>query len=246
MSEIFSRNKMFWGEEAQAKLAKTSVCVFGLGGVGGYSCEMLARSGVENLTIIDFDKVSTSNINRQIVALHSTIGKSKAILFKERLLDINPNININVIDEFYIEEFDFSNIDYVIDAIDTIRSKVNLLSICHRNKIPVVTSLGAGNRIDPLQLYSCDISEIKDRKSPFVSNVLHQLEKHGITSGITAVLSKEKATRPKKILETEQITTKNGEQIEFNKIVPSSTPFVASCAGIIMASIIVKKIIEEV
>lgn len=245
MTEIFSRNEMFWGNKVQENLAKTSVAVFGLGGVGGYSAEMLVRSGIGKLTIVDFDTVSKSNINRQLIALHSTIGQSKAELFKTRLLDINPELELTVIDDFYTENFDFSNVDFVIDAIDTMRSKINLLSICVEKQIPVISSLGAGNRVDPLQLYSCDISEIENKKSPFISNILHQLEKRGITSGITAVLSREKPAKPEKILETENINTKSGEHVEFNKIVPSSTPFVASCAGIIMASIVVNKVISE-
>jgi len=236
---------MFWGSDVQQKLGSLCVAVFGLGGVGGFACEMLARAGVGKLIIIDFDTVSESNINRQIVALHSTVGKLKTELFEERLKDINPNLNLKIVSDFYSDKFDFSDVDYVIDAIDTMKSKIQLLEECYFRKIPVVSSFGAGNRIDPTKLYACDISEIKDKKAPFVHNLIYQLEKRGIVKGIDVVLSEEKAFKPEKLVSDEVITTNDGENIEFKKIIPSSTPFVASCAGIIMASIIVKKIMVD-
>lgn len=242
MSEVFSRNELYWGEEVQSKLKDTSVAIFGLGGVGGFACEMLARAGVGAMTIVDFDTVSESNINRQLIALHSTIGMKKTELFEKRLKDINPDIKLNVITDFYLENFDFKNLDYVVDAIDTMKSKVNLLVKCYENNIPVISSMGAGNRVNPLELYTCDISEIKNKKDTFVQNILYQLSKKGITSGIEVVISNEKARKPEKIVNTERITTSTGEEVEFRKITPSSTPFVASCSGIIISSIIVNKI----
>lgn len=244
MNEIFARNVLFWGEKAQDKLLASHIAVFGLGGVGGFCAETLARSGVGELTLIDFDTVSKTNINRQIIALNSTIGQTKTELFQRRLLDINPNIKLNLIDDFYQDDFNFENIDYVADAIDTMRSKINLLIKCKELEIPVISSMGAGNRIDPTKLYISDISEIHDKKAPFVSNVLYQLKKRNITSGITVVTSDEKPTVQEKLAEVENITTKNGENIQFNKIIPSSTPFVASCAGIFMASKIVSDLIK--
>lgn len=245
MLEIFSRNEMFWGDEIQHKLKSACVAIFGLGGVGGFACEMLARAGIGSIVLIDFDTVSESNINRQLVALHSTVGKLKTILFEQRLKDINPNVKLKTLSEFYSDKFDFSNVDYVVDAIDTMKSKIQLLEECYLRKIPVVSSFGAGNRLDPTKLYACDISEIKDKKAPFVHNLLYQLEKRGISQGIDVVLSEEKPIKPVKIIANEVITTNDGENIEFNKIIPSSTPFVASAAGIIMASIIVKKIMVK-
>lgn len=236
---------MFWGNKVQQKLSSTSVAVFGLGGVGGFACEMLARAGVKNLVIVDFDTVSPSNINRQIVALHSTVGKFKTELFEERLKDINPEINLKVVNDFYSNKFDFSKVGYVVDAIDTMKSKIQLLEECFNRKIPVVSSFGAGNRVDPTKLYACDISEIKDKKAPFVHNLLYQLEKRGITKDIDVVVSEEKAFKPNKIICDEVITANDGTKMEFKKIIPSSTPFVASCAGIIMASIVVKKIMVD-
>ena len=233
---------MYWGDEAQEKISSSHVAVFGLGGVGGYCAEALARSGVGELTIVDFDKVSQSNINRQIIALDSTIGMFKTELFEKRLRDINPEIQLNVINDFYTDDFDFTGIDYACDAIDSMRSKVNLLVRCVRNNIPVISSMGAGNRINPAKLYICDISEIKDKKAPFVSNILYQLKKHGIESGIKVVASDEKPFCKTKISEFEKVRTSKGEEIEFNKIIPSSTPFVAPAVGIFMAYEAIQKI----
>ncbi len=250
MNDKFSRNELFWGKESQELLSKSHVAVFGLGGVGGFCAEALARAGVGELTIIDFDEVSASNINRQLVALNSTVGQSKAELFEARLKDINPEIKINVINDFYTENTSLpftphpSHFTYVADAIDTMRSKISLLETCVKNNIPVISSMGAGNRIDPTQLYISDISEIENKNAPFVSNIIYQLKKRGIEKGITVVASREKPFVQEKISSTEKIVTKSGETIEFTKITPASTPFVASCAGIFMASYIVKSLIS--
>ncbi len=248
--EIFKRNSLYWSEDSQKLLARRNVAVFGLGGVGGYCVEALARAGVGNLTIVDFDRVSKSNINRQIIALHSTIGEKKTVLFEKRLKDINPEINLKIIDDFYnseelIIDFAAEKYDFVADAIDTMRSKIHLLETCYENKIPVISSMGAGNRIDPAKLYISDLKDIENKNAPFVSNVIYQLKKLGITEGITFVSSREKPYVQEKISENEKITTNNGLDIEFNKIVPASTPFVASVAGIYMASYIVQKLIKD-
>lgn len=246
-AELFSRNELFWGIDAQNILKNAHVAVFGLGGVGGFCAESLARAGIGRLTIIDFDKVSISNINRQIVALHSTVGQNKAKLFENRLKDINPDIKLNVVDDFYTGADDILNgkIDFAADAIDTLRSKITLLETCVKKGIPVISSMGAGNRIDPAKLYISDISEIENKNAPFVSNCIYQLKKLGIENGITVVASREKPFCREKISSKEQIETKSGEKLEFTKITPASTPFVASCAGIFMASYIVQKIISE-
>ncbi len=241
--EIFSRNCLYWGYSNQEILKQKHVAVFGLGGVGGFCAESLARAGIGELTIIDFDKVSTSNINRQIIALNSTVGMKKTELFNNRLKDINPDIKINIIDDFYTDN-DFWNADYVADAIDTMRSKINLIETCINKNIPIISSMGAGNRIDPTKLYICDISEIENKNAPFVSNIIYQLKKRGIEKGITVVASREKPFVREKVSELEKVTTKNGENIEFTKIIPASTPFVASCAGIFMASYITKQFLE--
>lgn len=247
--DIFSRNEMYWGKDAQLKLSQMHVAVFGLGGVGGFCVESLVRAGVGELTIVDFDKVSPSNINRQIIALHSTVGMKKTVLIEQRLKDINPDLKINVIDDFYREELNeklFSSApDFVADAIDSMRSKIGLLQYCHATKIPIITSMGAGNRINPQDLYVSDISEIENRNAPFISSVLYQLKKLGIEKGITAVSSREKSCCLEKITSVDKIITKSGDELEFTKIIPSSTPFVASCSGILMASFIVQKLLLE-
>ncbi len=247
LTDIFSRNELFWGRENQRLLQQQHVAVFGLGGVGGFCAEALVRAGIGELTIIDFDEVSSSNINRQIVALHSTIGQNKAKLFEKRLTDINPELKLHVIDDFYTENLnELFNLGfgYVADAIDTMRSKITLLETCINKSIPVISSMGAGNRIDPTQLYISDIDEIENKNAPFISNIIYQLKKRGIEKGITVVASREKPYCNEKISSTENITTKDGEKFEFTKITPASTPFVASCAGIFMAYYITNEIIK--
>lgn len=249
-TEIFARNSLYWGEENQKLLSSKKVAIFGLGGVGGYCAEALARAGIENLTIVDFDTVSLSNINRQIIALNSTVNQKKTLLFEQRLKDINPQINLKIIDDFYNSEetiIDFSkeHYDFVADAIDTMRSKIHLLESCYKNNVPVISSMGAGNRIDPTKLYISDLKDIENKNAPFVSNVIYQLKKLGITEGITFVTSREKPFVQDKITENEKIKTNSGLDIEFNKITPSSTPFVASTAGIYMAYYIVQQLIKD-
>lgn len=242
--DIFSRNELYWGKSFQKFLESKHVAVFGLGGVGGYCAEALVRAGVGELTIVDFDCVSTSNINRQLVALNSTISRKKTELFTNRLKDINPNVILNVIDDFYAEGMNFEA-DFVADAIDTMRSKIALLEYCVKNQIPVISSMGAGNRIDPTQLYICDLKDIENKNAPFVSSIIYQLKKRNIETGITVVVSREKPFVLEKISETECVETKTGEKIEYTKITPASTPFVASCAGIFMASFIVQTLKKE-
>lgn len=246
MDEIFSRNELFWGAEAQRILSSKHIAVFGLGGVGGYCAECLARAGAGKLTIVDFDIVSESNINRQLVALTSTIGQKKTELFQKRLKDINPDIKLNIVDDFYTGADDIlaDDIDFTADAIDTLRSKITLLETCVKKEIPVISSMGAGNRIDPSKLYICDISEIENKNAPFISNCIYQLKKLGIENGITVVASREKPYCIEKISCQETVIVKSGGKIEFTKITPASTPFVASCAGIFMASYITQKLIE--
>lgn len=244
----FSRNELIWGKEKQALLKNKVVFIFGLGGVGGFALEALARSGVENFKIIDFDEVSSSNINRQIIALNSTVGLKKTELFKQRLIDINPEIKAECVCDFYSEKLrdKIFNIkpDYVVDAIDTMRSKIDLLVYCKENNIPVITSMGAGNRFDPTQLYITDIKDIENKKCTFTKNVLYQLKKRGVESGITAVCSREKPNVVEKISAVENIRTNDGDNIEFTKITPGSTPFVPAVAGYYMAYFVIKEFLK--
>lgn len=250
MSEMFSRNEMLWGKDIQLLLSKKHVAVIGLGGVGGFAAEALARCGIGELTLVDFDVVSESNINRQIIALHSTIGEKKTELFKTRLKDINPDIKLNIIDDFYTEKINeqiFSKrIDYVADAIDTVKSKIQLLEYCYNKNIPVITSLGAANRVDPTELYITDIKNLKTTRCKFVSNVINILDKKSIKEGITAVVSNEKTYSKNTVKHTENITTKKGEQISLTKISPGSVSFVPAVAGYYLAYYIIDKVITHI
>ena len=198
---------------------------------------------------MDFDRVSKSNINRQIIALQSTIGKSKTELFKERLAEINPKIKITAFENFYDNRLDrdiFSQKpDFVVDAIDTLRSKIELLVYCKKHNIRVVTSMGAGNRKNPTLLYICDIKDIENKKDVFVKNVLYRLKQNGIDTGIKAVVSREKPHSLEKIQNTERIETPDGEVYEFNKISPGSTPFVPAVAGYYIAYTVIEEFLNN-
>ena len=245
MNEIFSRNIMYWGEKTQKEISSKHVVVFGLGGVGGYTADALVRAGVGELTLVDFDEVSQTNINRQLIALNSTIGQKKTDLFKSRLLDINPDLKLNIFDKFYDETINDEifkyKVDYIVDAIDTMRSKVELLVFCRKNNIPVFSSIGAGNRFDPTQLYITDISECDKTNCAFVKNLLHNLKKHNVNEGITCVLSKEK---PKKPLNKEFSVIENGDKM-IKKFSPSSTPIVPPVAGYFLAYAVIDAIVKN-
>ncbi len=242
--EIFSRNIMYWGEKAQEIITQKHVMIFGIGGVGGYSAEALARAGIGKITLVDFDEVSTTNINRQLVALNSTVGRKKTKLFESRLKDINPNVEIQIYDGFYDEsknnELFAQKPDFVIDAIDTQHAKIALLVYCHQNKIPVFSSMGAGNRIDPTKLFIADISESKEIKCSFVKNLIRKLNTYNITSGITCVFSKEPSKKPL----TKELGLINANGKEIKKISPSSTPFVPPVAGLYLAYCVINTIIS--
>lgn len=168
------------------------ILVVGLGGVGGYAVEGLARAGFRKFILIDFDEVSESNINRQIVALHSTIGRKKSELFRERVLDINPKAEVEIITEFFDEELRrevLGRVDFVVDAIDSLGPKVGLLEDCYRQKIKVISSMGAGNRLDPSKIKLADLS--KSKNCTLASRVRKYLRKRGITKGIPVVFSEE-------------------------------------------------------
>lgn len=247
-SKIYERNELIWEKDFQAFLFTRHIVVFGLGGVGSYAAEALARSGVGKITVVDFDEVSQTNINRQLLALNSTIGKEKTFLMQERIRDINPDIDVNAINSFctadLMEKIFSEKVDYVIDAIDTVKSKLALLETCFMHGIPVVSSLGAGNRLDPEQLYTADISEINPKKCVFSKNVISKLKKRGIIRGITFVSSKEPPASKQKKVSRIEVTTQTGENIEFDKLTPGSSPFVPPVAGYIMAGYAVRSFIK--
>ncbi|MCD8024967.1 MAG: tRNA threonylcarbamoyladenosine dehydratase [Candidatus Gastranaerophilales bacterium] len=239
-NEIFSRNTLYWSEEFQNFLKNKYIAVIGLGGVGGYALEALCRLGISNFLIADFDTVSISNINRQIFALNSTLNLKKTEAAKKRLLDINPDINLEIRDDFLDEE-DFPLLfetkpDFIVDAIDVVRSKIALLKYAKSYDIKVISSFGAGNRMDASRLHVTDISEIKSN-DVFVKNVISKLKKYaGINSGIWTVWSSEHARNLKKIRNTEKIKKGNGSEIEITKITPASNAIVPAVSGLLSAN----------
>ncbi len=241
MNEIFSRNILYWGQDFQDFLHARNVFVFGLGGVGGYALEALCRAGIENFTIVDYDTISKSNINRQIIALNSTIGHKKTEIFKKRLLDINPNVNLRIFDDFYTEEKNKKIFnekpDFIIDAIDSLKSKIKLIKYSKENNIKIITSFGAGNRMDCTKLKITDLGEIKSNDQ-FIKNILSKLKKENIFNNLPVVWSEEKAKSLKKIKTIEKIADKNGALIELTKFTPASTPIVPAVAGYMMANYI--------
>jgi len=250
LEEIYSRNELIWGKEAQKHLFGKHVIVFGLGGVGSYAAEALARSGIGKFTLIDFDCVTPSNINRQLLATIPDIGKPKTELMKARLESINPHIQTNIIQDFYTETlntiFEGEKVDFVVDAIDTLKYKIDLICSCKARNIPVITSMGAGNRLDPTKLYLADVSEVRPHGCSFIKNVLSRLKSRGITEGLPVVTSTEKPFNLEKKDFTENITNGHGETIEIRKFIPGSTPFVPPVAGYFMASYIIRTFIKQV
>lgn len=240
---MFSRNELLWGKDFQKSLKGKHVAVFGVGAVGGYVAEMLARSGVGKLTIVDFDTVDTSNLNRQIIALHSNIGKKKVSEFKKRLEDINPELEVRAVDDFFTEnscaEIFSEPVDAVADAIDTVKSKIALLKYCHAHGIFAVSAVGAGNKLDPTKFVVREISQIEKPKNAFTANIIRILKKEGIEKGVVAVYSDEGVKPLEKRHSSETLTTKNGEEITFEKITPGSISYVTAVSGCLCAHAII-------
>lgn len=222
----FSRTEMLIGADALEKLKNSRVAVFGVGGVGSYVVEALARSGVGSLDLIDNDTVNITNINRQLIALHSTVGKFKVDCAKERILDINPCALVNVYKTFYLpdnaDEFDFTQYDYIVDAIDTVTAKIDIICRAKKLGIPVISSMGTGNKLDPTLFEVTDI--YKTEGCPLARVMRRELKARGVNK-LKVVFSKEK---PRKC----------GE--ENGKPIPASIAFVPSVAGLIIAGEVVK------
>ena len=225
MINQFSRTEILLGAAALEKLNKSRVAVFGVGGVGGYVAEALARSGVGEIDIIDKDTVSLTNINRQIIALHSTIGKAKVEVMKERILDINPDCQVKTFQCFYLPEtknlFDFKNYDYVVDAVDTVTAKIQLILQAKEAGVPIISSMGAGNKLDPTRFELADISQTS--VCPLARVMRQECKKRGIER-LKVVYSKEKAVRPLEDLTKKEDTVRRS--------IPGSTAFVPSAAGV--------------
>ena len=234
MENQFSRTELMLGKNAIDKLKASRVAVFGVGGVGGYVVEALARAGVGNFDLIDNDVVSISNINRQIIATLDTIGLPKVEVMKNRILSINKDANINVYQCFYLPSnehlFDFSKFDYVVDAVDTVTAKISIIMKAKENNVKVISSMGTGNKLDPTMFEISDI--YKTSVCPLAKVMRHELKKRGVKS-LKVLYSKE---LPVELSET--LTADNG------KVVPGSVSFVPSVAGLIIAGEVIKDLIK--
>ncbi len=236
MVNEFSRTALLLGDEAIEKLKKARVAVFGVGGVGGYTVEALARSGVGAIDLIDNDRVSLSNINRQIIATHNTIGQLKVEVAKERVLDINPNCEVKAYPVLYMPEttdrFDFSQYDYVVDAIDTVTGKIELVMRAQEKGTPIISSMGAGNKLDPTAFEVADI--YKTSVCPLAKVMRRELKKRGVKK-LKVVYSKEEAITPVGEIE---------EDMPGRRSIPGSIAFVPSVAGLIIGGEVVKDIVS--
>lgn len=236
---MLERTTLLLGKENIQKLQHSSVLIVGLGGVGAFVAESLCRAGVGNLTIVDGDIVSSSNINRQLLALNSTIGQSKAHLMAQRLKDINPNVQLNVIDEYIRDERMLEILrenptDWVVDAIDTLAPKVYLLVHCYNLQRKVVSSMGSGGKLDPSLIRITDIS--KTYNCPLALHIRKQLHKKGIYKGITAVFSPEKVDKSKTI----------EERTENKRTTVGTVSYMPALFGLNIASVVIRDIIETI
>lgn len=243
MIDQFSRTRLLFGEAAMEKLRHSRAAVFGVGGVGGYVAEALARSGIGALDLIDDDKVSLTNLNRQIIALHSTVGKYKVDVAAERIRDICPDIAVTPLRCFYMPEtadsFDFSQYDYVVDAIDTVTGKLEIIERAKAVGTPVISAMGAGNKLDPTMLRVADIFDTK--VCPLARVMRHELKKRGIKR-LKVVYSEEIPIKPDAdIAEAlREQPTSDARTGAANKPIPGSNAFVPSAMGLIIAGEVVK------
>ena len=237
MENQFSRTERLLGKENMEKLAAARVCIFGIGGVGGYVAEALARSGIGHLELVDNDVVCLSNLNRQIIATHETLGQYKVDVMKERILSINPTAEVTVYKCFYLPEtraqFDFTNYDYVVDAIDTVAGKIALVLQAEESGTPVISSMGAGNKLDPAAFQVADIYQTS--VCPLAKVMRRELKKRGVKK-LKVVYSKE-----------QPVAVQNDEESLLSsprRSIPGSIAFVPSVAGLIIAGEVVKDLVN--
>ncbi len=240
MPDQYSRTQLLLGEEGMKKLKNARVILFGLGGVGGYTAEALARSGVGHMTLVDDDAVSLTNINRQLLATHSSIGKPKVEVAAERIHDIDPNIEVVTHKTFYLpetaEQFDFSEFDYVIDAIDTVTGKLNLIAQAKAAGVKVISCMGTGNKLDPTAFQVADIS--KTSGCALARIMRKECAKRGL-KGVKVVYSKELPIEQDTSVEIEP--QREGSS---RRSTPGSVAFVPAVAGLIMAGEVIKDLIK--
>ena len=236
MDEKFSRTEMLIGNEGMEKLNNAKVAIFGLGGVGSYVCEGLARSGVGNFILVDYDKIDESNINRQLIATVNTIGKYKVDLMKERILEINPHANVEVYKEFYMADSEIDiiakDLSYAVDCVDTIMAKIAIICKCDDIDVPVISSIGTGNKLDPTMFEVADIYETS--VCPLARIMKKDLRKRNIE-------------KLKVVYSTEHAINTNDHPINHDRKfkVKGSVSFVPSVAGLIIASEVIKDIINK-
>ena len=251
MSNQFSRTELLLGKEAMEILARSRVAVFGIGGVGGYTVEALARSGVGTIDLIDNDKVCLTNINRQLIATNKTIGQYKVDVMKERILDINPHAVVNVHKCFFLpetkDEFDFSSYSYVVDAVDTVTAKIELVLSSQAAGVPVISSMGAGNKLDSAQFQVADI--YKTTVCPLAKVMRRELKKRGVKK-LKVVYSQEKPLRPLGYRAADCGDDGICSQEEqgrdaARREIPGSIAFVPSVAGLIIAGEVIRDLTKK-
>jgi tRNA A37 threonylcarbamoyladenosine dehydratase len=250
MLNQFSRTELLFGKDAMIKLEEARVAVFGIGGVGGYTVEALARSGVGTIDIIDDDKVCLTNINRQIIATRKTVGKYKVDVMKERILEINPNAVVNMHQCFFLPEnvnnFEFEKYDYIVDAVDTVTAKIELVLQAKKHNIPIISSMGAGNKLDPTRFEVADIYSTSI--CPLAKVMRRELRKREVDK-LKVVFSKEEPIKP---IEDSQISCKEhcicppgAERTCLQRrAIPGSNAFVPSVVGLIIAGEVIKDIVS--
>lgn len=251
MLHRFSRTELLIGTKGIEKLNKSKVAVFGIGGVGSYTVEALARAGIGNFVLVDYDDICLTNINRQIHALQSTVGQPKVELMKERVLHINPNALVTTYREFYTpdngEQLISEDLDYIVDAIDNVTGKLDLIKRAHVKGIPIVSAMGAGNKLDPTAFEVADIS--KTSVCPLARVIRRELKKMGISEGVKVVFSKEQPLEPVEteanckedcICSNKEATT----SCALRRQIPGSISFVPSVMGLILAGVVVRDIID--
>lgn len=246
MLNQFSRTELLFGKEAMDKLQNSRVAVFGIGGVGGYVCEALVRSGVYHFDLIDDDQVCLTNLNRQIVATRKTVGQYKAEVMRDRMLEINPDVDVTVHKCFFLpenaDEFPFDQYDYVVDAVDTVTAKIELVMKAREKGVPIISSMGAGNKLDASAFRVADIYQT--RVDPLARVMRREMKKRGIKK-LKVVYSEEQPKRP---IEDMAISCRNHcicppgakHKCTERRDIPGSTAFVPSVAGLIIAGEVIK------
>lgn len=244
----FTRTELLIGKEAVEALNNKKVVVFGVGGVGSFSVEALARAGVGNIVIVDSDTVCVTNINRQIHATHKTVNMSKVQLIRDRILSINPNCNVIVHEKFVnaenIEEIITDDVDYIIDAIDTVSSKIALAQWCYENEVSIISSMGTGNKLDPTQFKVSDI--FKTKVCPLAKVMRHELKKRNVKK-LRVVYSEELPKKPVNVVNNNTPSTDDTSDITrtTKRQTPGSISFVPPVAGMILAGEAIKALIKE-